>query len=285
MASSSDTTLRELLETWQLSDPVPLAQTDKGRLFRVRRHTGDLAVLKCLSPAGQRHEAKASEALRNFAGQGAVNLFAASKTAVLMEFCDGPPLADTPTDDAAIPVVLDVVSRLHAAPKRATGNFETLRQRCRAFDRALPCADPKSQDLIKHAKELSAKLLTTAPETQLLHGDVHHANILQSSARSPATWLAIDPQPVLGERAYDIANIFRNPISHRDVILAPGRADRLVAQAAPHLSLDPNRVIGWAFVHACIALSWSIEDGDDPRLCHAAAQALFQSQSFKSAWF
>ena len=39
-------------------------------------------------------------------------------------------------------------------------------------------------------------LLKTKTEEYLLHGDIHHENILQNNKDS---WLFIDPQPVIGE--------------------------------------------------------------------------------------
>jgi aminoglycoside/hydroxyurea antibiotic resistance kinase len=44
----------------------------------------------------------------------------------------------------------------------------------------------------------------------VLHGDLHHGNVLDFGLRG---WLAIDPKGLLGERGFDFANIFTNPIS------------------------------------------------------------------------
>lgn len=42
----------------------------------------------------------------------------------------------------------------------------------------------------------------------VLHGDVHHGNVLNFGARG---WLAIDPRGLVGERAFDHANLLCNP--------------------------------------------------------------------------
>lgn len=283
MAPSSERSVRELLETWQLSDPVEIAATDKGRLFRVRRPDGTWAVLKCLSPAGQQHEALAFQALEAFSGQGSVILYEATDTALLIEHCDGPQLLDTPADAAALPVIFDVLARLHSGPTGATTRLETLQHRSQALERAMALASTATRPLLTRAQSIARTLLASTPETRLLHGDLHHGNILHSPRRR--TWLAIDPQPVTGERAYDVANIFRNPITHPQLVLAPGRADQLLAQAAQHLELDPQRLIGWAYVHASISLAWSLEDGEDPNFCRAAAQTIAQTAGFQNAGF
>ena len=45
----------------------------------------------------------------------------------------------------------------------------------------------------------------------LVHGDLHHHNVL----RSKRGWLAIDPKPMLGEPEYDVASFLWNPLPCR----------------------------------------------------------------------
>jgi streptomycin 6-kinase len=54
-----------------------------------------------------------------------------------------------------------------------------------------------------------ANVLLSSPQDEVvLHGDLHHGNILDFGTRG---WLAIDPKGLLGERGFDYANIFTNP--------------------------------------------------------------------------
>jgi hypothetical protein len=103
----------------------------------------------------------------------------------------------------------------------------------------------------------------------LLHGDLHHTNILTAD-RAP--WLAIDPQGVIGA-------LLRNPfpaiLSEPDVrsILAR-RADRLAAD----LGFDRQRVRGWAFAQAVLSAVWEVEDhGRDVQAWIAVAELLRSS--------
>ncbi len=45
-------------------------------------------------------------------------------------------------------------------------------------------------------------------EKCVLHGDLHHENVLDFGEKG---WLAIDPKKLYGDRAFDYANIFCNP--------------------------------------------------------------------------
>lgn len=54
-----------------------------------------------------------------------------------------------------------------------------------------------------------ANVLLSSPHDEVvLHGDLHHGNILDFGTRG---WLAIDPKGLVGERGFDYANIFTNP--------------------------------------------------------------------------
>lgn len=65
--------------------------------------------------------------------------------------------------------------------------------------------------LIDFALKASKELLVSSGEQVLLHGDLHHYNILSSARNS---WLAIDPKGGIGEREYEICALMRNPGSN-----------------------------------------------------------------------
>lgn len=54
----------------------------------------------------------------------------------------------------------------------------------------------------------AAELLSSPREEGVLHGNIHHDNVLDFGDRG---WLAIDPKRLWGERGFDYANIFCNP--------------------------------------------------------------------------
>src|SRR6202040_3906156 len=67
---------------------------------------------------------------------------------------------------------------------------------------------PFPADLIDQAESLFRELLSSAEPSVMLHGDLHHFNIL-SARRQP--WLAIDPKGLAGEPAYEVGALLRNP--------------------------------------------------------------------------
>ena len=107
--------------------------------------------------------------------------------------------------------------------------------------------------IVAHELESRADLKKTMsqPRTVLLHGDFHPGNVL-AAAREP--WLAIDPKPLLGDPAYDLAQWLGNRCEAVERSPDAGSAiRRQIDHLSDLLNLDPARVAGWAFVKS---LGW-----------------------------
>jgi streptomycin 6-kinase len=130
---------------------------------------------------------------------------------------------------------------------------------------------PFALRLVETAESLLDELLESSEPPVLLHGDLHHLNIL-SSRRRP--WVAIDPKGVAGERAYEPAALLENPEPSRHLNLAVQR--RRIEVLAEELGLDPQRIAKWGAAHAVLSAWWNYEDsaGDwEPALACAEVLA------------
>ena len=130
-----------------------------------------------------------------------------------------------------------------------------------------------SASLIDKAKHIALALHQDVSESLLLHGDLHHFNML-SSTRHP--WLAIDPKGVVGEREYEVGALLRNPIPaivttmNTNKILA-----RRVDQLGELLNFDRKKLIAWGFAQAVLAAVWCLDSkNDDWKLFLHCAEAL-----------
>lgn len=268
-----DKRAKNLLRAWQLSDAVPLARTDTGLILRVKCEDGTLAVLKCLTELGRLEEGTAPAVLKAFNGSGAVHLLKADENGHLIEYCDGPKLLNSKgghEDDVAMPVLIDVIRRLRSVVTGKPFGIPTLAERCEAIDRVVHLVDSNTASRFRRARAIADKLLSDQVPA-LLHGDMHHENVLNSHRSGQSVWLAIDPQGIWGDPAYEVANLFGNPLNNPEVTLESSRPMRLSTMLQEHLGLPRYRILGWAYIHSCISAAWSIEDGLDPsyRLCIA----------------
>ena len=207
------------------------------------------------------------EALRAFDGRGAARLVEAdaSAGALLLERLEpGTPLtALCERDDAAATSTAASVMRKlwrtppdgHTFPTVADWGkgFKRLRERFGGGTGPFPRA------LVEEAETLFRELLESSAEPALLHGDLHHGNIL-AAAREP--WLAIDPKGLVAEPAYEVGALLRNPqpqlLRHPDPVRL---TERRIAQLSDELDLEPARVRGWGLAQAVLSEWWTIEDG------------------------
>lgn len=230
---------------------------------------GTRAVLKLGVPGGDSLRTEAP-ALTAFAGRGAVRLLRhdLDRGALLLERAEpGVRARDlVPARDAeATSAAVDVMRRLNVAPPPGCPLPELLSQSV-AFDEYLATWDdsgPLPRDLVARARGLMRELCASAPDHVLLHGDLHHDNILRAT-REP--WLAIDPHGIIGDPGYEVGSLLFNPDPHdrdeRLTALVPPRIEQLSDQ----LRMPLDRVIAWGFVKAVLSDVWTAEEWSPSRV-------------------
>jgi len=118
---------------------------------------------------------------------------------------------------------------------------------------SVPCA------WVTRAAELWQRLVDSTSERVLLHGDLHHENILLSDTRG---WLAIDPKGYHGDPAFEVAPFLKNPMQLAPSYYAtPERLMQRVSIIARQLQLSPERLIQWGFAYSILSCLWAIDDG------------------------
>jgi streptomycin 6-kinase len=259
--------LAEVCTAWELEpEPEPAFEMSLHWVGPVTRSDGSAAVLKVGVP-DDGHLAVEAAALRAYGGRGAVRLLAhdGARGAHLLERADPgtPARALVPHDDAAaLAALLSVRRALHAAPVPPDGVLPPLSDLGRSFDgylRRFPSDGPLPRRLVVRAGRLFGELCASSPESVVLHGDLHHDNVLTGD-REP--WLAIDPHGVIGDPGYEIGALLYNPLALDDpamLDLVPGRLEHIVAEAG----LPRDRVVAWCFVKAVLSDVWNTE-GSEP---------------------
>jgi streptomycin 6-kinase len=249
-------------ERWSLRVGPAFPELSYNYAAPATRADGTAAVVKLSFPdAGFRAEA---EALRLFDGRGAVRLLELDldSGAMLLERLEpGLPLTTVHDDDEATSIAADVLGQLwrgvppeHPFPTVADWAHGLTRLRWNFGGGTGPLPAP----LVERAEALFAELLTSQAEPVLLHGDLHHLNVLAAS-REP--WLAIDPKGVVGEPAYDAGALLRNPAELLDTPQPGKTLERRLDQLSEQLGLDRGRVARWGMSQAVLAAYWGWEDG------------------------
>jgi len=117
---------------------------------------------------------------------------------------------------------------------------------------------PLPARLVEQAENLFTELTASMSKAVLLHGDLHHENILSAGG---GTWLAIDPKGVVGEPEYECGALMRNPIPRLLHWSHPERiTQRRLNQLADELGFDRKRLWGWGLAQAVLSAWWELED-------------------------
>jgi streptomycin 6-kinase len=202
-------------------------------------------------------------ALRLYGGRGAVALLDADEDggALLMDrVIPGVDLTSVLNDEHATRIAAQTMRKLwQHSPKDNV--FPTVRTWADGLKRLRKRFDgrtgPFPARLVDMAENLFAELLSSAPNAVLLHGDLHHSNILSAQDE----WIAIDPKGVIGEPEYEVAALLENPKPQlfTDSAVQRRRLDLL----ADELNLDRHRMLAYGVAHAVLSAWWSYEDSID----------------------
>jgi len=218
------------------------------------------------------------QALRLYDGDGAVRLLDVDteKGVLLMErLIPGRSLqtfSDAVTDEDATRVAAQVMRRLWR-PLPAGHSFSTVEQWAsglkRLRQRFAGETGPFPKRLVEMAERHFGELLSSSSSTVLLHGDLHHLNILKSQD----AWKAIDPKGVAGEPSYEICALMLNPGSRHS---NDGQIQRRRLEVLKEeLGLDSHRMLGFAIAQSVLSAWWSFEDSaTDWESAIACAQTL-----------
>jgi len=186
-------------------------------------------------------------------------------------------------DDEATDILAMMLGRM--APGDPPEWCPTVARWGEAFARYAATGDERiSRTLVEPAQRVYSELCATQREPALLHGDLHHYNVLSDRARG---WCAIDPKGVVGELEFELGAALRNPIDRPDLYASLDVAERRLERFGLVLGVDIGRARGWCFAQAVLSAIWSIEDGAAAEAEGALqlARALLESSQLKADHF
>lgn len=258
--------VRDSLDRWQLTfERVFEPGGQVSLVVYVRRDDGSPAVLKLGLPSPESDQEHA--ALAHWDGRGAVRLLAAApeQQAMLLERLHGEVPLRSLAESKAMLEAAGTLQRLWVAPPEGhpfTLVADRVAELCAGLRaRRDRLADEDLRPLLDEALATAEALLADGPDEQvLLHGDFHHGNVL-AAERSP--WLAIDPKPLVGERAYDLAWLAQDRLETLSGVPGPSAAARRRLQRLSEaVDVDRDRLRGWTLFRTVEAGLWSLEVGD-----------------------
>jgi streptomycin 6-kinase len=207
------------------------------------------------------------EFLRLCDGHGATRLLEADDElgVMLMERAyPGAPLTRLEDDDAATAIGADMMRALWR-PAPATHPFRSIVSWLGALTRVRQAQvsppGPLSDELLARAEALGRELVASSPYERLIHGDLHHDNIV-SAQREP--WLVIDPKGLVSDPGYETGPFLCNPAGRMETWPDPARHfARRADILAERLDYPRERILAWSITYAVLSAAWYVEDGSD----------------------
>lgn len=256
--------LADCARRWQLTILPPVANLSFHYVAPAVRADGTPVMLKASSPTGE--FAAEAEAMRLLGGPGMARLLEVDtehEVMLLERLLPGTTLAQlVPEQDERATSILVGVMKQIWQPAPTEHHFPTVERWGKGLARLRArynggCG-PFPRRLVEEAETMFAELSATAGPPMLLHGDLHHENIL----RSGDGWRAIDAKGVVGDPGYETGLLFYNPMPQLFQVpnlrkLLARRVDQLAAE----LEMDRARIRGWGLAQCVLSAWWHMEDG------------------------
>jgi len=208
--------------------------------------------------------AKEASCLKAFAKHAVAEVIAHDDNMIIMQRAvPGSTLKDHfPDNDIdATKILCASIKELHKASIPESHNFFSLSELFKTLDQKLDIPD----EILNKAKHLREDLLKSTTKEVLLHGDLHHDNILKNGDN----WLVIDPKGFIGDPAFEPAAYLCNPIPEllqenhpREII------ENRINICSVKLGIDSRRISDWLYAKSVLCWAWSLEDNLDASYWH-----------------
>jgi len=250
-------------ERWSLKPLSPYEPLSYNYVLAAVDRDNQPVVLKIGVPRDELTTENA--ALSHFDGNGMVRLLDSdnAKGLLLLERIEpGTILTDERDETKTVAVFAEVISSMKKSP---TGSklFPHVADWAKGFARYKKMFEGKSgpipESTIAKAEMMMDELIESSTNEILLHGDLHHFNILLSGSDQ---WVGIDPKGIVGEIEYEASAFLRNPYNRveqmpTDIFV------RRIDQLCEELQFDRKRIVSWSFAQTVLSSVWSLADQDD----------------------
>ena len=255
--------LRRCCAKWDLTLGSPTEEIKVNYIGYARAASGEEVVLKVGVP--HRDFSTEMEALAIYQGKG-INRLIDSDTdlnAMLLEkLRPGTMLAELNDWREQSQVAARIVKDLHKTPppsEHTLPHFMDWMQG--AFRDARNCKDPVRArpyiEQIPRVESIMERLMAAEEPQLLLHGDLHHWNVLLDEERG---WMAIDPKGVIGASCLDVGRFINNAMGfgesegeRREIVL---NAVRVFGEV---LGENEERMFAGAFCDRVMGCSWGLK--------------------------
>ena len=203
---------------------------------------------------------KEADCLQAFEQYGSAKVIATEPGMIIMQKLDpGMTLKSyfPQKDDQALTILCKTILQLHKAQIPKHHHFFPLKKILSILDQDLDIP----QKLLDSARALRDDLLLSTKKEVLLHGDLHHENLLQHGN----DWKVIDPKGFIGDPLFDLCAFILGPIPE---LLQQNNRTGLIQKrikiCAHELQAPQQRIQDWLYVKSVLGWAWCLDDNMAP---------------------
>jgi streptomycin 6-kinase len=248
-----------LAAQWHLKDLKPYSDLTYNYVLKGRKEDQSIVLKVGIDFPALRAEYAALQAFKGYEIVSVIDADLDQGAILLHRAIPGKTLVSLfPREDLeALEIACQSAVLLHQASIPVDYSFPLLGDWLKIIDREWEL--PSSQ--LNLARKLKNDLLENSKSQALLHGDLHHGNILSDGEK----WVVIDPKGVIGDPLYDMTGcLLREPFEQ--LMQQPDVFDLLNQRMefVAHFTQKPLKEIwGWTYVQTVMSTCWSLEDGQD----------------------
>jgi len=251
----------DIANRWRLKLQEPVTNLSYNYVIHVIDQNNDPYILKLGLPGFDFENEIRTLQLYN--GEGCAKLVKADaeQGAMLLEKLQPGTMLCAETDEEVVIQTFCRVWKQIRRPLPVKGDFPTVLNWATAFAKYNSNYEandgPIPNDWVEMASGFLHEIQQSSINSELLHGDLHHENILLSTDRG---WLAIDPKGVAGSPYFDVVSFMINHLFTKPnpEALLKLRVDRLCEE----LQLDCEKLLKAAVSMSTLYACWAVEDND-----------------------
>jgi len=249
---------------WQLAPVTPFNNLSYNFVGKTYSHSFQKFVVLKIGIPGQ-ELMREDQALEWYGGNVCVQLLAhdQQKGGMLLPLIEpGTTLRSLfpADDDRAVEYACTIMRRLHAKSISSTTDFPFIEKWFELFDTLKVPYDLQTH--VSKARALAQELKADTMPQYLLHGDLHHDNILFDAS---GTRIAIDPKGVVGESAYEVGAFMCNPAELSAQPNVAAILARRLDQFSVILGIDHQRLAKACYIRIILSACWTVQDKGDWR--------------------
>lgn len=156
-------------------------------------------------------------------------------------------------DDEATRIIARTIRELqwHQTPKYSLKHVSDLMSDLAVLDNHI------DKKILSKAKSLFTALTHDKSNDVILHGDLHHDNILAQGEH----WKAIDPHGYIGDPVFEVSAMIVNPFdaypTHKPLKKIIERRIKILSEELP---FDVKKIQAWMFCKTVLSVAWTYHD-------------------------